>query len=125
MDDFNAKYQEGKDGPLTKEVRDRISAFRPESTLADIGRVIGFSGAFVSQLLSSKNPGRVRTLHVPRIIEKLEAAEANVQGQRDGKPTEPSREPAKPPVGGDNLDVLKLHMRAIEQLGLRASVTLP
>ena len=74
--DFDPRYQERKDGPLTQELRSRIGKFRElGSTLAEIGDEIGFSGAFVSQLLNDKHPARVRTIHVPRIIRKLEEAE--------------------------------------------------
>jgi predicted nucleotide-binding protein len=74
--DYDEHYQDGKNGPLKKEIRDRISAFRTRgSTLADIGAAIGFSGPFVSQLLNEKRPGRVRSIHVARIIKALEKAE--------------------------------------------------
>jgi predicted nucleotide-binding protein len=73
---FDDRYQDAKDGPLSKVIRQRISAFHvPGVTLADIGEVLGFSGSFVSQLLNEKRPGRVRTIHVPGIIQALERAE--------------------------------------------------
>jgi hypothetical protein len=80
MKQFDARYQEHKDGALTREIRDRITKFRMAgSTLADIGREIGFSSAFVGQLLNEKSPARVRSIHVPRIIKALEAAERDTE----------------------------------------------
>jgi predicted nucleotide-binding protein len=74
--DYDDRYQDGKNGPLKKEIRDRIAVFRTRgSTLADIGEALGFSGPFVSQLLNERRPGRVRSIHVPRIIKALEVAE--------------------------------------------------
>lgn len=74
--DYDDRYQDGRNGPLKREVRKRITALRTRgSTLADIGKHLGLSGSFVGQLLNEVRPGRVRSIHVPRIIAALEAAE--------------------------------------------------
>jgi transcriptional regulator with XRE-family HTH domain len=73
---FDARYQVSNNGPLTKDVRDRLDKFRQIGfTLKDIGDRLGFSGPFISQLLNSKSPGRVRTIHIPKIIQAIEHAE--------------------------------------------------
>lgn len=115
--DYDPRYQDGPNGPLKKEVRDRLNAFRPEFTLAEIGEAIGFSGAFASQILSSKTPGRVRSLHVPRIIKALEKAEAERQM------TPPSRPVASAPSAGPTQLSLEDHIRAIDALGFTVTVT--
>lgn len=83
--DYDDRYQDGKNGPLKKDIRDRIAIFRTRgSTLADIGEALGFSGPFVSQLLNEKRPGRVRTIHIPRIIKALEKAEREEREKSEG-----------------------------------------
>jgi hypothetical protein len=70
--DHDPQYQDKKNGPLSKALRDRLSAFRSFSTLADIGKEIGFSGPFVSQILNEKNPARVDSKHISRIARVVE-----------------------------------------------------
>lgn len=90
--EYYERYQDGKNGPLKKEIRDRIAVFRTRrSTLADIGKALGFSGSFVGQLLNETKPGSVRSIHVPRIIEALEAAERKWANKH------PNREPRSVP----------------------------
>ena len=87
--DYDPRYQDGKDGPITKEIRDRIRFFQTlGSTLGDIGEVLEFSGSFVSQLLNDRRPGRVRTIHIPRIIKLLEDAERK-EFEKTGKRFQP------------------------------------
>jgi hypothetical protein len=73
--DYDPRYQEERNGPLSKAVRSRLSAFRSFSTLAEIGKSIGFSGPFVSQILNEKSPARVDSKHIPRIVRVLEENE--------------------------------------------------
>jgi transcriptional regulator with XRE-family HTH domain len=82
---FDERYQVSKDGPLTRPVRDRLQRFREVGfTLREIGDRLGFSGAFVSQLLNEKNPARVRSVHIPAMIQAIEHAEIE-NGLRTGK----------------------------------------
>jgi predicted nucleotide-binding protein len=91
--DYDPRYQEGKNGALTKGVRDRIAAFRVRgSTLSDIAEALGFSASFVSQLLNDVRPARVRTIRVPRIIEVLEKAEQDVSAKGADGPQSPETE---------------------------------
>jgi hypothetical protein len=98
--DYNQHYQDGKNGPLKKEIRKRIAALRTRGyTLADIGETLGFSGSFVSHLLNEARPGRVRSRHVPRIIEALEAAERERgEKRRNDEPRSVSDADDKPAV---------------------------
>jgi transcriptional regulator with XRE-family HTH domain len=74
--EYDPRYQTRKNGPLTKEVRSRLTRFRERGyTLAEIAQEFKFSGPFISQLLNEKAPASVRTIHIPRIIERLEKAE--------------------------------------------------
>ena len=76
MTNFNPAYQTEKDGTLTDDVRKRLNKFRELGyTLAQIGDATGFSGAFMSSLLSEKSPGRIRSVHMPKFIKTLEDAE--------------------------------------------------
>lgn len=73
----NPKYQAGENGPLTPETRKRIETAKNKLnwTLAEVGDKFGFSGPFVSTLLRSSNPGRIRTKHIERVIDALEKME--------------------------------------------------
>jgi hypothetical protein len=110
--EYDKRYQEQKNGPLTKDLRDRITKFRSFYTLAEIGETLEFSGPFVSQLLNEKTPARVDSKHIPRIVKALEEAEA-----RDAKKlgldegTIPS---ASTPKHENTSDY---HLRAIDKLG--------
>lgn len=76
MSNFDPRYQTEKDGPLTQKLRDRLQKFRQNgSTLADIGTRLGFSGAFISQLLNEKKPARIRSIHIPGLVQAVEHAE--------------------------------------------------
>ena len=76
MSNFDPRYQTEKDGSLTKSLRDRLQKFRENgATLADIGARLGFSGAFISQLLNEKRPGRIRTIHIRALVQAVEHAE--------------------------------------------------
>lgn len=103
------QVQDGVDGPLKKDIRDRISRFRSKFTLGEIGDALGFSGAFVGSLLNEKNPARVRSRHVPRILKELEDAE-----EREGF------EPAKNALSEASLDDL---VRAIYAKGHRVTLS--
>jgi hypothetical protein len=95
--DHNPAYQVGHNGPLTPAVRKRIdnAKNRLNLTLARAGEKFGFSGAFVSTLLRSPNPGRIRTKHIDRVIDALEKleVEAGIRtaiSRHDGKPASDS-----------------------------------
>ena len=116
--DFDPRYQESKNGPLTKDIRDRISAFRTlGSTLAEIGNALGLSGPFVSQLLNDKTPARIATKHIPRIIKVLEEREQKYMK----KPTAPREEKS----GNTGLPGMSLedHLRAIKALGYGVTIS--
>src|SRR6266571_1041123 len=109
--EYDRRFQDGKNGPLKKELRDRINRFRTLGyTLAEIGKAIGFSGPFVSQLLNSTTPGRVRSIHIPRIIKALEKAEKD-----EDKKAVPGQKVADS-VAGIPMS-LEEHIRAIDALG--------
>lgn len=118
---FDPRYQVSKDGPLTKMVRDRITEFRTRgSTLADIAKVLGFSGPFVSQLLNEDRPARVRSIHIPRIIKVLREAE-----QEEGIVVD---EPALDAALIDDSPAVELsaldHMKALRAMGYTVTIAL-
>jgi hypothetical protein len=119
--DYDPRYQEAKNGPLSKPLRDRLSAFRSFSTLAEIGKAVGFSGPFVSQILNKKTPGRVDSKHIPRIVRAVEDGEAEYWKELGL---------AKPPQQGaatqngaataqEEKKTLDYHLNAIDALGWR------
>ena len=110
--EFDPRYQEGRNGPLSKDLRARIIKFRSLYTLAEIGAALGFSGPFVSQLLNEKTPGRVDSKHLPRIVKAVEEAEAK-DGKRLGLETREIAAGAGPVETG----TLDFHLRAIDKLG--------
>jgi transcriptional regulator with XRE-family HTH domain len=76
---YDARYQDRKDGALTKDVRERLQKIREKGfTLKDIGDLLGFSGPFISQLLNERSPARLRSVHIPKIIQAIERAEAEI-----------------------------------------------
>lgn len=77
MEGYDPRYQTTPNGPLTKELRDRLQKFRTEqgSTLKDIGDRLGFSGPFISTLLNAKSPASIRTKHLPKMVQAIEHAE--------------------------------------------------
>lgn len=110
--DFDPQYQEGKNGALSKHLRDRIAKFRGLYTLAEIGESLSFSGAFISQILNEKTPAHVSSKHIPRIVKALEEAEA-----RDGKKLGLEGHNSAPKAAPKEENTLDFHMRAIDRLG--------
>jgi hypothetical protein len=113
--DYDDRYQEEKNGPLSKPLRKRLSAFRSFSTLAEIGKVIGFSGPFVSQILNEKNPARVDSKHIPRIVRAVEDSEGKnakklglIKSQQQNGVEMPAPQEKK---------TLDYHLNAIDALG--------
>lgn len=119
MSNFDPQYQNEKNGPLSKPLRDRISKFRSLYTLAEIGEAFSFSGAFVSQLLNEKTPARVDSKHIPRIVKALKEAEA-----RDGKRLGLDTGAAETKNTG-NENTLDFHLRAIDALGWKITGIAP
>ena len=112
---FDRRYQESKDGPLTKDIRNRIEKFREKGyTLKDIGDRLGFSGPFISQLLNTKSPARIRSIHIPEMIQAIEHAEIE-NGLAE------SRAPAKSEVAFEHTTLEEL-MLAIEAKGFEVTV---
>jgi hypothetical protein len=114
--DFDQRFQERKNGPLSQQFRDRIKRFREFSTLAEIGDTIGFSGAFVSQILNEKSPARVDSKHIPRIVRAIEKAEVE-WAEELGLPSSSTAQPAAASSGGEGPMSLDYHLRAIDALG--------
>lgn len=116
MKNFDARYQEHYNGPLTKGLRDRLQRFRTDNnaTLQDIGDELGISGTFVGKLLNSDAPANISTKHVPRIVQKVEHAEIELGWASKSVAASSKSLPA---------DVASL-MREITRLGYDVSVTL-
>ncbi len=72
---FDERYQIGKNGPLAKGLRDRLTRLRSLFTLKEIGEIVGFSGPFVSQILHEQHPARVDGKHIERIVRAIEEVE--------------------------------------------------
>lgn len=113
--DYDEKYQDEKNGPLSKPLRTRLSAFRSFSTLAEIGKVVGFSGPFVSQILNEKNPARVDSKHIPRIVRAIEDGEAK-HAKKLGL-IKPSLQNGAGPPAPEEKKTLDYHLNAIDALG--------
>ena len=113
--EYDEKYQERKNGPLSKSLRDRLSAFRSFSTLAEIGKAIGFSGPFVSQILNEKNPARVDSKHISRIVRALEDGEAKY-ARRLGL-TKPQHQNGTVAHAPEEKKTLDYHLNAFDALG--------
>lgn len=113
--DYDEKYQDGKNGPLSKSLRDRLSAFRSFSTLAEIGKAIGFSGPFVSQILNEKNPARVDSKHISRIVRAVEDGEAK-NAKKLGL-TKASHQNGHATPIAEEKKTLDYHLNAIDALG--------
>jgi predicted transcriptional regulator len=117
--EFDPRYQDGKNGALKKEVRDRLTALREYGlTLADVGKLLDLSGPFVSQLLNEKTPGRVRSTHIPRIVKAIEAAEQSYLQTKSV-----ARVTVVPTLEKSIGDTLAYHMRAIDALGFNVTVS--
>jgi hypothetical protein len=110
--DYDEKYQDGKNGPLSKPLRARLSAFRSFSTLAEIGEAVGFSGPFISQILNEKNPARVDSKHIPRIVRAVEEGEAKY-AKRLGLAVQNGAGTPAP----EEKKTLDYHLNAIDALG--------
>jgi hypothetical protein len=113
--DYDDRYQDGKNGSLSKSLRNRLSAFRSFSTLAEIGKSIGFSGPFVSQILNEKNPARVDSKHIPRIVRAVEDGEIKY-ARRLGLTKLPQQNGAAAPAAEEK-KTLDYHLNAIDALG--------
>ena len=111
---YDERYQNGKNGTLKKDFLDRIRRFRSFATLAEIGEVLGFSGAFVSQILNETTPARVDSKHIPRIVKAITDAEVKYQKKLGlaKLPDAPTVAPA--PQEKQTLDY---HLNAIDALG--------
>jgi hypothetical protein len=116
---FDERYQEGKNGPLTKALRDRLSRFRSMFTLAELGESIDFSGPFVSQILNEKNPARVDSKHIPRIVRAIEEGEAKYAKKLGlTKPSHQNGNGATAPAHApEEKKTLDYHLNAIDALG--------
>ncbi|MCG6206579.1 hypothetical protein LPW26_18175 [Rhodopseudomonas sp. HC1] len=114
---FDERYQDGRNGPLSKSLRDRLSRFRGIFTLAEIGEAIGFSGPFVSQILNEKRPARVDSKHIDRVVRAVEDAEAK-HAKKLGL-TKPQNGADAPPVAPTpkEKNTLDYHLNAIDALG--------
>jgi hypothetical protein len=116
-------YQDGRDGPLNAATRARLKKFREVGcTLKEIGEAFKMSGPFVSQMLNEKSPARVRSIHIPRIVEAIE------RGERDWKITPPTGTPklsdAERSTQAQKASMsLEDHIRAIDALGFSVTVT--
>lgn len=113
---FDTRYQAEKNGPLKKELTDRIRRFRSFFTLAEIGGTLGFSGAFISQILNEKTPARVDSKHIPRIVKALSDAEAKYQKKLGLSDTV-----APVVVQQEDKHGLDYHLSAIDALGWKVS----
>ncbi|MCP3417927.1 hypothetical protein NLM16_27855 [Bradyrhizobium brasilense] len=111
-------YQDGKNGPLNAATRARLGKFRELGcTLKEIGDAFKMSGPFVSQMLNEKSPARVRSIHVPRIVEAIE------RGERDWKIKSANARSHQSSKTGNATLTLEDHIRAIDALGFTVTVT--
>ncbi|MBJ7403590.1 MAG: hypothetical protein JHD07_09965 [Bradyrhizobium sp.] len=115
--DFDSRYQDEKNGPLKKELRDRLRRFRSLFTLAEIGETLKFSGPFVSQILNEKNPARIDSKHIERIVRAIEEGEVK-HAKKLGlnKPQHQNGSTPQPPAS-DEKQTLDYHLAAIDALG--------
>ncbi|MEJ0075279.1 MAG: hypothetical protein WDO17_07495 [Alphaproteobacteria bacterium] len=116
---FDENYQDGRNGPLKKELRDRLTRFRSIFTLAEIGDAVGFSGPFISQILNEKNPARVDSKHIERIVRAVEEAETKYAKKLGlTKPASQNGTPAAAPAPSpQEKNTLDYHLNAIDALG--------
>ncbi|WP_164607674.1 hypothetical protein [Rhodopseudomonas sp. BR0M22] len=113
--DYDERYQDEKNGPLNKALRARVTAFRSFSTLAEIGKLLGFSGPFISQILNEKNPARVDSKHIPRIIRAIEDGEAKY-AKKLGLVKSHAQNSVEAPAPEEK-KTLDYHLNAIDALG--------
>jgi hypothetical protein len=102
---------------LKKDLRDRLRRFRSLFTLAEIGDTLKFSGPFVSQLLNEKNPARVDSKHIERIVRAIEEGEVK-HAKKLGlnKPLFQNGSTPHAPAS-DEKQTLDYHLAAIDTLG--------
>jgi hypothetical protein len=111
--DFDARYQEAKNGCLTRDLRERIKRFRSFLTLADIGKELSFSGPFISQILNEKTPARVDSKHIPRIVNAVN----DMEGRYAKKLVPSEAERVTNGHASVSVGTLDYHLRAIDALG--------
>jgi hypothetical protein len=110
--EFDKRYQDGRNGTLSKELRERVRRFRSFMTLAEIGKELSFSGPFISQILNENAPARVDSKHIPRIVKAVVDAESKYAKKLI--PIDEERETRVPSPSSETLDY---HLRAIDDLG--------
>jgi hypothetical protein len=114
---FDERYQDGKNGPLNKALRDRLARFRSIFTLAEIGEAVGFSGPFVSQILNERHPARVDSKHIERVVRAVEDAETKY-AKKLGLTKMPNGAGIPAPVPSpQEKNTLDYHLNAIDALG--------
>jgi hypothetical protein len=115
--DFDEHYQDEKNGPLNKALRDRLRRFRSIFTLAEIGDELDFSGPFISQILNEKHPARVDSKHIGRIVRAVEEAETKY-AKKLGL-AKPRQHNGNTPVASasEENNTLDYHLNAIDALG--------
>ena len=119
--DFDKRYQEGKNGILSKPLRERIRRFRGFMTLAEIGKELSFSGPFISQILNDNSPARVDSKHIPRIVKAI--GEAETRYAKKLVPIE--EEPLANDEKSASRQTLDYHLRAIDALGWKVTGIIP
>lgn len=113
--DFDSRYQDEKNGPLNKDLRDRLRRFRSIFTLAEIGDTLKFSGPFVSQLLNETKPARVDSKHIDRIVRAIEDGE--VKHAKKLGFNKPQHQNGSTLPASDEKQTLDYHLAAIDALG--------
>lgn len=118
METFDPRYQQSFNGPLSTDLSKRLQRFRDENgaTLADIGKELGFSGAFISTLLHPKHPANIRTMHISKVVSRVEHAENELGWLKADRPQE---------KGASSPKALTLdqHVDAIEAMGYSVTLT--
>lgn len=115
--DFDPRYQDEKNGPLKKDLRDRLRRFRSLFTLAEIGETLNFSGPFVSQLLNEKNPARVDSKHIDRVVRAIEDGEVKHAKKLGLNKSQHQNGSAQRVHAPDEKQTLDYHLAAIDALG--------
>lgn len=124
MATHNPAYQMGVNGPLALSIRQRIETAKNKLnlTLAEVGDELDFSGPFVSTLLRSGSPGRVRTKHIDRIVDALEKMEvkAGIRTVLSAHNTQPTPTAMESVMSTPELSMPDL-IRAAHKLGFEVS----
>jgi hypothetical protein len=115
--DFDPRYQDEKNGPLKKEMRERLRRFRSFFTLAEIGETLKFSGPFVSQILNEKNPARIDSKHIERIVRAIEEGEVKHSKKLGLHKLHHQNGSAPQAPATDEKPTLDYHLAAIDALG--------